>query len=132
MEKLKKCVAFILLGELFVSAVVIPLIFAKKVYSNISTEVIIKIGFIAAAIYVTIAVIAVLLEDTEPKQIKGVNIIKRATQKKANEDPADKILDLVYDYGQDFFVEEKYMQENDFNQMLNELKKEIEIKEPSQ
>ena len=42
-----------------------------------------------------------------------------------------EILDSIYDYGQDFFVEETYMEEDDFNQMLNELAKQfgVEIKE---
>ena len=38
---------------------------------------------------------------------------------------AKKVLDRVYDYGQDYFVEEPYMVEDDFNQMLNELAKQF-------
>lgn len=49
--------------------------------------------------------------------------------KQASKETVEKIFDLVYDYGQDYFVEEKHMKENDFNQMLNQLKKEVEIKE---
>lgn len=40
-----------------------------------------------------------------------------------------EVLDIIYDYGQDYFFEELNMEEDDFNQMLNLLAKQFKNKE---
>ena len=69
-----------------------------------------------------------LIEDLSPEELINMDKHFEKLKKEIWQKNAKKVLDETYNYGQDYFVEEPYMEENDFNQMLNELANCFSIK----
>ncbi len=60
-------------------------------------------------------------------QAKNFEILEKEIKDQARKEAVKEVLDRAYDWGQDFFFDYTFMEEDDFNGMLNNLAKEFEL-----